>query len=505
MAVSTRTDVPGSRFAHADPAATVRFQTAVVLALAALPRLWAAWFDHGVYWPDEIYQTLEQAHRLVFGPGFVPWEFQDGARSWLIPGFVAALWAPIGWAGLDHPLLLVGVARTAVASLSIAAAWAAMRIGRTAGGMAGGWIAGLLAAFLPLSVMLGSRVTAETVTAALNVFAVLLAMRSGRRPAVAAGVLAALATYLRIQNGLVATGILALIAGRRNRREAEAYVLAGLACAAACGLLDWLTWGAPFHTLVTYLRFQLLIAPRLDGISEPFHAHLLWFWRTTGPAVVPIAAGLALAARRVPLVVLLVAAYVLFHGMVGHKEFRFMMPVLPIAAGAAGAGLASVLDALRNGGRRPLAGAAFGIALAIPMVHRIATATFADYGLYAGTSLGQQSPWHAGEDINLLLVRAGRLPGLCGLAVTAGRNIVQNGGYTYLHRDVPVIGLWNAPEKIAAPAVTGSANHLLMPARVAAPPGYEEVARIGEAALHRREGACSPFPGTLERRFVRPF
>ncbi|HZA50383.1 MAG TPA: hypothetical protein VE549_06560, partial [Myxococcaceae bacterium] len=31
--------------------------------------------DDGIYWPDEIYQSLEPAHRVVFGYGLVAWEF----------------------------------------------------------------------------------------------------------------------------------------------------------------------------------------------------------------------------------------------------------------------------------------------------------------------------------------------------------------------------------------------------------------------------------------------
>src|SRR5690348_10426874 len=34
--------------------------------------------------PDEVFQALEPAHRLVFGYGMVPWEFDYGARSWAL-------------------------------------------------------------------------------------------------------------------------------------------------------------------------------------------------------------------------------------------------------------------------------------------------------------------------------------------------------------------------------------------------------------------------------------
>ena len=42
-------------------------------------------------WADEVFQTTEQAHRLVYGTGLVTWEFQLGTRSWILPGAIAAL------------------------------------------------------------------------------------------------------------------------------------------------------------------------------------------------------------------------------------------------------------------------------------------------------------------------------------------------------------------------------------------------------------------------------
>ncbi|HEY4126052.1 MAG TPA: hypothetical protein VGM36_15625, partial [Rhizomicrobium sp.] len=39
--------------------------------------------------PDEVFQSLEQGHRLAYGYGLVPWEFDYGARSWLL-AYVAA-------------------------------------------------------------------------------------------------------------------------------------------------------------------------------------------------------------------------------------------------------------------------------------------------------------------------------------------------------------------------------------------------------------------------------
>ena len=46
---------------------------AAILVAGGAARIWLACVDDGIYWPDEVYQSLEPAHRLVFGPGLVSW------------------------------------------------------------------------------------------------------------------------------------------------------------------------------------------------------------------------------------------------------------------------------------------------------------------------------------------------------------------------------------------------------------------------------------------------
>ncbi len=63
---------------------------AVLLAAFAI-RVWAVWTQTYIIYVDETFQYLEPGHRLAFGSGVVPWEFQDGDRSWLLPGVIAGL------------------------------------------------------------------------------------------------------------------------------------------------------------------------------------------------------------------------------------------------------------------------------------------------------------------------------------------------------------------------------------------------------------------------------
>ena len=74
-----------------------------VLAAAWLLRLLAGLSGDYSLRADEISQYLEQAHRLVFGYGYVPWEYDVGARTWLIAAVPAAMLLLCDALGFGHP------------------------------------------------------------------------------------------------------------------------------------------------------------------------------------------------------------------------------------------------------------------------------------------------------------------------------------------------------------------------------------------------------------------
>src|SRR5262249_50604539 len=51
---------------------------ALLLAAAFALRIVVAATLPNLCWPDEVFQTSEQGHRLAFGPGLVSWEFREG-------------------------------------------------------------------------------------------------------------------------------------------------------------------------------------------------------------------------------------------------------------------------------------------------------------------------------------------------------------------------------------------------------------------------------------------
>lgn len=473
----------------ASPVLDRRFAVAagLVLALSAVPRLWAAWFDHGVFWPDEIFQSFEQGHRLAFGYGVVPWEFRRGARSWVFPGLIAGLLRVGAMLGLDSGRSLVLLVKTTMAAISLAGVYLSMRFARSLAGPIAAVTAGMLGGFFSASILLGSRCLAETVSGPLLLAIVLIAMRSGQTAQLAAGALGGLAIYLRYQNGLIVAGILGILILDRRIRDAIYYAAASGVVGVLGGLLDWFTWGMPFHSFKMYLWFNLLKS------GDKFGAYSFWYyaevaWNIAGPANLVIVAGLIFSARLAPKLLALVTLYVLIHCVVPHKEFRFLMPIMPIAFALAGAGLASALQRARGG-----AVIAVGLA-ASSAAYMTFTTTQLTWGKMGFPSdRGDRSPWHSGEGINRLLWSGGEREDVCGVIVS-GESFGWIGGYSYFHRDVNLF-----PGEGAGEAQRAAANYWIVPASDPAPAGYRRVEQQREFVLLRREGACAPPPQDYRR------
>ncbi|HWO08017.1 MAG TPA: glycosyltransferase family 39 protein, partial [Polyangiaceae bacterium] len=475
-----------------NPSAWPRPLWLVLIASTAL-RLWLALGDHGVYWPDEIYQTLEQAHRVAFGSGMIPWEFRDGARSWLLPGAIAGLWRVAAALGVQSSLALVVLARLCMVLASGASVWLAARIAERIAGARAGCVAAVVLAVLPVSVVLGYRVLSETASAPLIALCALCLLQRSPRTAGIAGGAVALASWVRYQNGLFALAFAVWLGVGRRWRELFWFVAAGGAVALAGAALDWATWGRPFHSLLTYLEFNLL-----EGGASTFGAtgggpravQPLWFyaqtlWDSTGPALLVFGCCALWGVRAAPALGLAVLAYSVAHALIPHKELRLLVPALPLVAALAGVGAARLHR--RSGAGRVLwwvglvaatAGAAFNLT----------RLTHARMGQYLDTPRAARSVWHSDEDANLLLAAAGREPDLCGLGVLGLRDI-WTGGYTYFHRAVPLIyanGLCDAEAAV---------NYVLVPAALAGelvPGDYTLDRQQGTLSLYRRPGACSP-------------
>jgi hypothetical protein len=485
-------DVPPTLPTPEPPAAERRLARGLlvlVLVAGTILRVWLALTDDGLYWPDEIYQSLEPAHRLVFGYGMLPWEFIEGARTWALPGLVAGLMGLARGLGLDSPAGYLGVVKVTFALLGTATAWGSYRLARSQGaGPLAATAGASLMALASVPIYFAPRAMSENAAALPVVLGLGLALAPGasRRALVVGASLLGLAVLLRLQSGVFCVGLVALLAARRQWRAAGLALGVLAVWAGLFGLLDKLTWGSWFHSARVYLEFNLINEGGKGWGVAPF-SYYTRSLRSSMPGLSALVGVLGLLAlwRSRGLAALILTFFVL-HASQPHKELRFLVPLLPLLAALAAVGLDVVLSRLKS---LPLRA---GGVLAVVAVAAVSAGlsrrlTFGEIGQYVHER-PQDSAYDDSGPINRLLKVAGQREDVCGLKIEGPVHMAWTGGYSYFHRRVPLY--WYAsPDRSS-----GLFNYV-----ITLPPwsvGGEVVAQDKDYRLMRLPNLhCVPDPG----------
>ena len=409
-----------------------------LLLAALLVRLFFLFMGPFFIRPDEVFQALEPAHRLLTGHGVITWEWHEGIRSWLLPGMIAAIMQASAWAGLGHSILAV---QCVFATLSLAVVATAVRFGHVFAGRPGALFCGVLTAFWPDTVLDGSHTLSETQGGNLLAIGTMLASitlcrAQGRRQqtslwtAFGIGLLLGLATILRFQLTPGVAVVLVAASLADGRRQGPIMLLGTALPLAGQAVLDALTLGAPLQSI--WKNFEVNLGEHradLFGTSSPvfYLSEMVQFW---GAALLPLAACFLVGCPRAMLAGLVVAALVFSHSVVAHKEFSFIAGAVPLILVVAGIGAASLLDRLGPEGpvtppRIPLASW-----VVLGIVAMCLTTIFSGY-----KALRRD---HA--NLPSLMREARQTRGLCGLALYVGEQQwwIWTGGYSLLDRDIPL-------------------------------------------------------------------
>ena len=307
--------------------------------------------------PDER-DWLEAADRLVNHQGLLTWDFQVGERSWLWPGLIAGFMA-IGQLFGARPDASLGGVAVLMCIISLAPVICGFLWGRNVAGFAGAVTTGLLNAVWFELVYFYSHPLSETAASAALVTGLYLSYpgRNGwsERQLFVGAAMLGLAAVLRPQ--LVPAVAVAVIAvgGIRLRAHYPA-LLGGLALPIALsGLLDWVTWGWPFHATVMYVYYSTKVSSAA-GIN-PFYSYIGWEWVSWGFFSVVIVLCALNGALRLPLLFGVAVTIFVVHSAVSHKEYRYISPALPLIMTLAGIGSTMAADWLAVRLGRPAIGA----------------------------------------------------------------------------------------------------------------------------------------------------
>jgi hypothetical protein len=436
---------------------------------------------------DEIFQYLEQAHRLVFGYGFVPWEYQYGIRSWIIPGFIALILKSLAAVHLDRPDIYEPTVRLIFCAISVTLPASIYRIAQATLDESTARLALLATAFWPLLVFF-SPTPMPDVLAAYSFFGALVWLfgRPTRPAMLAFGALAGLTLALRVQLGpMVAVAM--LVAALRWRWRGWPAPVACLVVLVLAGALDAYTWGRWFSSFVSNIELNLFAhISDIFGISPGYYYLLTLAVYSAGLAYLG-AFGLALSWRKSwPLAVMGLLQLAAFSA-VGHKELRFSLPLIPIYL----IGLAVFFARNKQRLRRHKTSLARQFPLTLCVIAVAAVMAFVG-GL--AIEIGHHDILHVYHlitrrlDVRQAYLMLSRRTDVKGVIDDSGGTWHDIGGYYDLHRPAPIY-LPDLPATgiaLVRQAPQLYASHWITPANAPAPEGYELLARIGRIALWRR-------------------
>lgn len=339
------------RVSHALRTISERQAMHLVIATATASlviRLVNAYWHYGFFAGDDV-EIHEMTLAALFGYDWDIWNL----RSAFYP---MTFILPVQWllvqAGVSDPSSLVFAGRTVVAAFSSATLVLLFAAGRRLLGTPSALLAVMLLALSALHVTLGSTELPRPVAAFFLVAGFALMLRTGVTASVGAGLALGMAGAMRFSEAVfIVPCVLSLIVS--GRRQDAAVTAATFACVwlTILGVSDWLYWGAPFSSLLNAADYSVVKGLSSRGY-EPLHWYITHIPDWSNFFTVPLSL-LAFRFRGAWIPALWAWMPVLVLSLLSHKEPRYLVPVLPFLALAAGDALWRLLRRFDDKSWRP--------------------------------------------------------------------------------------------------------------------------------------------------------
>lgn len=294
-----------------------------------------------LYYPDEIFQTLEPAFAHISGFGIQAWEYEAGIRPLVVPLLLSLPLKVFHTLSQGNPQVYTLLMKVLLSTWSIVIPLAVFQIVKNfyasnRRAVYYGLLSGLLAAVWFELMYVAPRALYETLSLNLLATAYLIYIRgvASRKTTFTKEVLYALSGGL-IACALVVRPQLMVVLPigfywllSQNLLFKNRLLFGGLLSVVAIGTIEYLQTGLFMNSVLRYLELQLT-----TPISNIFGVESWLFYptallATSGVVLIPALITLNHKASR--LWWLIALTLVAGHSLVAHKELRFVLPVVPV-------------------------------------------------------------------------------------------------------------------------------------------------------------------------------
>ncbi|MBD2693311.1 mannosyltransferase [Anabaena catenula] len=417
----------------------------ILIIFALILRVGIALKFPNIFWADEIFQSLEPAHRLAFGNGIVTWEFRDGIRSWVLPGILAAIMRLTAWLGEGSTGYIIGV-NLFLSLLSLSNILVAYLWGKKIGGTITAFICAAICTIWFELIYFSPKAFTEVVATHFLLPGVFLGVQENifttRNRLFLSGCLLGISLGLRIHLIPAIVFTVIYICRKDWRNKWLPMILGIIAPILIFGTVDAFTWPYPFQSFWLNIWVNLVEGrSKLYGVS-PWYEYIIFLLKSWSWFSIPIVILALIGSRRSPILAWLALIIIVSHSLLAHKEYRFIYPALLMVMILAGIGTGELVLNLSRRWVSPRK-TVIAILLCLSLWTATSVALLSRFNIYNpltfstfGTNL-ENTHLYATTNNLLALQSLSTENTVCGLGLW-GVNWALSGGYTYFHRDVPI-------------------------------------------------------------------
>lgn len=303
-------------------------------------RLISPWLSHGFRYMDEHWQVIEPAYFLLHKKWSITQEWVEGSRSWFYPGLVASIMKTAESLGLQDPISINAFIRSvhgAISSLAIIIVFQVVfklsRYQPRLLAIASAWFIALW----PFAVYCSTHTHGEMLAALFVLIALsaVLFFKNQFYLYTFAGFSLGVAALLKIDVAIAGLGLAAWLILQRQFKNLGYLILGSLPTIIFLGLLDKLSWGSWFHSVIAHGQANLVHSIGNQWGTSPWYYHFIYFFDLAGALTFASSFFIIFYWRQFsePLKSLWFQClfFVVCYSFIAHKEKRFMAPLLYIA------------------------------------------------------------------------------------------------------------------------------------------------------------------------------
>ncbi len=321
----------------------------LVWSIALVIRILSAIFSKGYIHADEQYQSIEIAYNEIFGFGKIPWEFIDGARSWVYPYIVIGIFKLMIYFGASTiETYLIGVRLfsgfVSMISVIVAYFFGKKLYNKSVGIIASGFIAIWFDfVFWSVRTMTDSLAMNFFFLAAYLVYCCIQKVEENPNnqkkkfftkqtaQSLFAGISVGLAFMFKFPVAAIGVPLFIWIIVAKKWKELAFFIGSAIIMVIFQGLIDIATWGSFLHSAITFVDYNIISGGAAIHGVDPFGSYAALFMDSylEYGLIFLLFIVIALQKDRKTLYLgSLIVFYLLIFTIIRHKEYRFILPIM---------------------------------------------------------------------------------------------------------------------------------------------------------------------------------